>query len=446
MDSKPQNGTATSMECGSEAIKQHFCFDPKYKNLNHGSFGTYPKPVRAVLRSAQDECEARPDTYIRYTFGKNLDVSREAVSKIVHAPVEACVFVPNATTGVNTVLRSLVYEPKDVIFYFDTIYGACEKTVIYLTETTHAEARKVEYTYPLSDEALCDAFEKAISEVKAAGKNPKVAIFDSIVSMPGLRMPFEQLTKLCKKHGLLSLIDGAHCVGHISIDLQEIDPDFFVSNLHKWLFVPRGCALLYVPVRNQHLIRSTLPTSHGFQPLPTEGAAIKNPLPPSRKNAFVTNFEFVGTIDNSPYMCVPAAIEFRKAFTWQGRSGEDAIIAFTEDQAKKAGQVVSGILGTEILDNEAKTLTKCNFANIRLPLDFEVDASGDGDKAIEIAQWLSSTLNNEYDTFIAILVYNNAWWARLSAQVYLDMSDWEWAGHTLKEVCGRVQKGQALEI
>ena len=351
--------------------------------------------------------------------------------------------MPNATTGVNTILRNLVFSLGDTIIYFATIYGACEKTVTYITETTPAEARKVQYTYPISDAALCDAFEKTIIDIKAAGKIPKVGIFDTIVSLPGVRMPFEKLTAICKKHGVLSLIDGAHCIGNIPINLTELDPDFFVSNCHKWLFVPRGCALLYVPVRHQAIMRSTLPTSHGFAPFPVDGQFTNNPLPPSGKSEYITNFEFVGTMDNAPYLSLPAAIKFREALVWQGKSGEEAIMAFTHDQARKAGELVAEALGTEVLENGEGTLGNCTFANVRLPLDYRVVAGGDTAKAVKIAQWIASVLVGEYDTFIATIFYAEAWWVRLSAQVYLDMSDWAWAADTLKQVCERVQNGEA---
>lgn len=296
------------------------------------------------------------------------------------------------------------FAPGDVIAYFATIYGACEKSVAYLEETTPVESIKIEYTYPLSDDALCDAFEKAVSQTKAAGKRIKVAIFDTIVSLPGVRVPFERLVASCRLHGILSLVDGAHGVGHIELDLTKLDPDFFISNCHKWLFVPRGCALLYVPVRNQGLIRSTLPTSHGYLPLPKSGASINNPLPPSTKTPFVNNFQFVGTVDNAPYISLPAALEFRKAITWQGKGGEDAIMGFTQDQARKAGKLVAGILGTEVLENQEGTLGDCNFANVRLPLDAAALTAG-GESPSKITQWITNVLVEEYSTFVAVIFY-----------------------------------------
>ncbi|THX45031.1 PLP-dependent transferase [Aureobasidium pullulans] len=435
----------TGMKCGSELLKNQFLFDPAYRNLNHGSFGTYPRSVRDALRQSQDECEARPDAYIRYAYPKALDVAREAVASLVNAPVQTVVFVPNATTGINTVLRNITFAKGDIILYFATIYGACEKTVTHICETTAAESLKIDYTYPVSDDALCEAFEKAVSQVKAAGQNPRIAIFDTIVSLPGVRVPFERLISACRQHGILSLVDAAHGIGHIPFDLTQLDPDFLVSNCHKWLYTPRGCALLYVPERNQGLIRSTLPTSHGFVPLPTCGAPINNPLPPSTKSAFVVNFEFVGTVDNAPYTSLPAAVEFRKAITWQGKSGEDAIMSYTQDQARKAGKLVAKILNTEVLENAEGTLGNCNFANVKLPLDPTMLAGGETGEAVKIAQWIANKLVDEYNTFIAIIFHAGAWWVRLSAQVYLTMEDWEWAGNILKEVCERVSRGEASQ-
>lgn len=398
------------------------------------------------MRAYQDEVEARPDKFIRYDYPKYLDANREAIAAYLHAPTSTCVFVPNATTGINTVLRNLTYSPNDVIIYFATIYGACEKTVTYITETTPASSYKIEYTYPVSSSALCSAFEDAIAAIKAAGKTPKLAIFDTIVSLPGVRMPFERLTALCKQHSILSCLDAAHGVGHIPLDLGALDPDFFVSNCHKWLFSPRGCAVFYVPERNQHLMRSTLPTSHGFCPLPVEGGGfVNNPLPPSGKSAFVTNFEFMATIDNSPYLCVEPALEFRARLAHGGEVGEEAIAAYCQQQAREAGRLVAGKLGTEVMENEEGELGNCNFSNVRLPLEYAGVAGGVQAEAIKVANWIAQTLVRDYDTFIAIIFYADAWWVRLSAQVYLTMEDWEWAAKVLVEISERVSKGEWKE-
>jgi len=107
--------------------------------------------------------------------------------------------------------------------------------VSYITETTPASAVKIEYTYPVEDEWLVDAFRRQVREVRESGGRVKIAVFDTVVSMPGVRMPFERLTEACREEGVLSCIDGAHGVGHVEVDLGALDPDFFVSNCHKYV-------------------------------------------------------------------------------------------------------------------------------------------------------------------------------------------------------------------
>jgi selenocysteine lyase/cysteine desulfurase len=164
--------------------------------------------------------------------------------QVLNAPSDTVVFVPNATTGINTVLRNLDFQPGDHILYFATIYGACEKTVAYITETTPAKSVKITYAYPVEDDWLVAEFKSKVTDVEKAGGKVKIAIFDTIVSMPGVRVPFERLTAACKELGILSCIDGAHGVGHIKVDLEKLDPDFFVSNCHKYVILTYPLSLI----------------------------------------------------------------------------------------------------------------------------------------------------------------------------------------------------------
>jgi len=202
---------------------------------------------------------------------------------------------------------------------------------------------------------------------------------------------------------------------------------------------------MHIPLRNQHLIRSTLPTSHGY--IPQSGTPV-NPFPPSatHKSAFVVNFDYVGTMDNAPYLCIPAAIKWRESI-----GGEEAIREYCWTLAKEGTKKIAGLLGTEILDNSTATLTRCCMANVRLPLDVgELERlaaqSGVGKDKVGnlVRDWISRTLVNDYDTFMAAMWYGGAWWVRLSGQVYLEMEDFGWAGEVLAKVTERVAKGEWL--
>ena len=141
---------------------------------------------------------------------------------------------------------------------------------------TPVKAVKVEYDYPIGDNELMERFQAKIREVKGQEKGVKLGIFDTIVNLPGVRMLSEKLTEVCREEKVLSCIDVVHGVGHIPIDLGKVDADFFVSNCHKYVYPtpisfpsqsnnilkmalqPPRLRVFHVPLRNQHLIRSSL--------------------------------------------------------------------------------------------------------------------------------------------------------------------------------------------
>lgn len=214
----------------------HFTFDKGYVPLNHGSFGTFPKIVRDYQRKLQDLMEARPDTYLRYTYLELLEQSRKAIAPLLGVSMDEVVFVPNATTGVNTVLRNLVYEKDDVILHFSTVYGACEKTIDSLSETMGIERVCIALDYPAEDEDILRKFKDVVQRLSDTNRNIKVAMFDTVLTFPGALFPWGAIVEACKRLGILSLIDGAHGIGHIDLtNLGEVGPDFFTSNCYKYV-------------------------------------------------------------------------------------------------------------------------------------------------------------------------------------------------------------------
>jgi hercynylcysteine S-oxide lyase len=362
------------------------------------------------------------------------------VAALLRAPVDTCVFVSNATVGVNTVLRNLAWaaDGRDEILYFDTIYSGCAKSVDFIVDSypDRVAARCIPLPYPLEDEEVLARFEAGVAASQAAGRRPRLALFDVVSSLPGVVFPTELIVQSCRRHEMLSLVDGAQGIGMVDIDLGRLDPDFFVSNCHKWLHVPRGCAVFYTPMRNQHLLPSTLATSHGY--VPKSGSRF-NPLPPSSKTTFVNNFEFVGTIDNAPYLCVADSIRWREEVL----GGEKRVLEYTQGLAKAGGLRVAEILGTHVLENQSGTLGRCTMVNVALPLWVGTGPEGkvlSTSEAPGVKQWMEETLIADHNTFIQLFIYQQRFWTRLSAQVYLDMSDFEFGGRVLESMCARAAK------
>lgn len=182
-----------------------------------------------------DLCDVRPDPYIRSKHAELLDVARADVAKLLNAPKNECVFVKNATTGVATVLYNLNFQSGEALIYFEPVYGAVEKGVVSLQEHGPLQSRKVKFQYPIAEDELERRFREVVKKTREEGLKVRAAVFDAIVSNPGVRFPFERFVGICREEGILSVIDGAHGIGHIHLDMSELQPDFFVSNCHKYV-------------------------------------------------------------------------------------------------------------------------------------------------------------------------------------------------------------------
>ena len=147
-------------------------------------------------------------------------------------------------------------------------------------------------------------------------------------------------------------------------------------------------------------------------------------------------FAFVATVDASPYMCVPKALDFRR----QVCGGEDTIRKYCHDIAQAGGQRIAELLGTKVMNNESGTLKNCCFVNVELPLNFAQEF--DPTDAARIAKWMMDQAMETYDTHIPVKYHAGKMWARLSGQIYLELEDFDFGGKVLQELCQRVQRGE----
>lgn len=207
--------------------------------------------------------------------------------------------------------------------------------------------------------------------------------------------------------------------------------------------MPRGCAVFYVPERNHHLIRTSIPTSHGYEPFPKEGQEkVFNPFASSETSYFVELFRFVGTSDVAAYLCIGEALKFRQEIC----GGEDKIMEYCENISNEGGEKVAKLLGTEVMQNREKTLTKCCLTCVKLPLTI---GEGHGEvkeaDAFAVVAWMVKTLTEEHNVFAPPFYHAQSLWIRLSGQIYVEIDDFVTAAGVFKALCERVRNGEYLE-
>lgn len=155
----------------------HFQFAPSYTPLNHGSFGAYPRHIQEKQDEFTKLCHERPDTFIVYDLPDLIDRSRKAVAPLLGVPVDEVVFVPNATTGVNTVLRNLEFAEGDVVVHFSTIYGACEKTLTSISEMMPLACDSILLEYPIQDEEIVRRLKERVVQLRDEDRNVRLCMF-----------------------------------------------------------------------------------------------------------------------------------------------------------------------------------------------------------------------------------------------------------------------------
>lgn len=265
--------------------------EPDVTFLNHGSFGACPIPVLEAQQRFRQQLERQPLKFYR-EFEALLDATKNQLSEFVGADASDLVFVPNATTGINAVLRSLSFRPGDELLTTSQEYNACRNVLNFVAEKTGAKVVVAEVPFPI------DAPEQVIEAViECVSPQTRLALLDHITSQTGLIFPIHELVKELRDRGIDTLVDGAHAPGMVSLNLREIGATFYAGNCHKWLCAPKGAAFLYVRRDRQSLIRP-MTISHGAN------------SPRTDKSRFQLEFDWMGTDDPSAFLCVAEAIKF----------------------------------------------------------------------------------------------------------------------------------------
>jgi selenocysteine lyase/cysteine desulfurase len=403
---------------GKRFGQKYFNFGSDVVNLNHGSFGAIPQVVLEARINHIKDVMAFPDRFFKSDMFSKVPAIRQKVADIVDADVDNLVFVANATTAVNTILRSYPLAKGDKIVFCNTIYGSCRNTIQFLRDRVGIDAIEVVLEYPMSNQEVVDAFTNAID---SAGGTVKMAFFDAVSSMPACVIPWEELCGECRKRGVLSVVDGAHSIGLIPISLGSARPDFFTSNLHKWLFTPNSCALLYVDREHHHLVHP-LPVSAVYL---NDGETLDDV---KEKTRLGDTFLYTGTVDYSSILSATEAIKFREEVC----GGEQAIRKYCFDLAKKGGALVTKEFGTEVLTGKEDHIDTC-MINVRVPWDVPED------KLAEALNQYNKYIMEKWNTFVPIAPYKGQLWSRWSAQVYLDLDDFKYGIKAVKDAIANIK-------
>lgn len=296
-------------------ISKHWMLDPNVAFLNHGSFGACPIAVLRVQEEFRNRLERQPLRFLGREFEGLLDRARDGLAEFVGASSEELVFVPNATTGVNAVLRSLTFSPTDELLTTSQEYNACRNALDFVAARCGAKVVVADIPFPIASPS--QVIEAVLAKVT---ERTRLALIDHVVSQTGLVFPIAQIVQALSNLGIDTLIDGAHAPGMVDLNLTTLGATYYASTCHKWICAPKGAAFLYVKKEKQAEIRP-LTISHGAN------------SPRRDRSKFHLEFDWMGTDDPTAYLTVPSAIAYMGSLL---PGGWDEIRAKNRDKAISA--------------------------------------------------------------------------------------------------------------
>ena len=274
------------------ALRDQWSLDPEVRFLNHGSFGATPRVVLEAQSAWREQLEAQPVRFMARELEGHLDAARACLGPFLGADPDDLAFLPNATHGLNTVLRSLRLEPGDEILTTSHGYNAARTAATFVCERAGATLVEAPLPWPIASPG------QAVEAV-LAGFSPRtrLLLIDHVTSPSGLLLPVAELIEAAAARGVETLVDGAHAPGMFALDLDALGAAYYTGNCHKWLCAPKGAAFLHVRRDLQAGVRP-LAISHGAND------------PRRDRSRFRLEFDWTGSADPSAYLCVPRCIEF----------------------------------------------------------------------------------------------------------------------------------------
>lgn len=379
-----------------------FSLDPAVSYLNHGSFGAVPISVQRTQQRLRDETEANPLKFFVQGLHDRIQHTRRHLAAFLGADPDGSALVPNTTAGVSLILQSVALGPGDEVLLTDHAYGAVALAARRQCRRAGATARTVALPLDAPDAEVVSRVRNALRPGRT-----RLLIVDQLTSPTAKALPVAAIAASAREHDIPVLVDAAHAPGMLPVDVAAIGADFWVGNLHKWAFAPRGTALLAVAPAWRRRI---------------------DPLVVSwqQDEGFPSAVEFQGTVDYTAWLSAPAGLFVLRTL------GADTVREHNAALAAYGQRVVGAALGLEPADLPDPGAPAASMRIVPLPAGLATTVP----EAHALRQHIADKLGVE----TAINAWGGRGWLRLSAQVYNRPEEYEHLAERLPQLLTAVQR------
>ncbi|MFG1602431.1 aminotransferase class V-fold PLP-dependent enzyme [Actinoplanes sp. NPDC049265] len=357
-----------------------FSLDPAVSYLNHGSFGAVPISVQRTQQRLRDEAESNPMKFFAQGLEDRVTHTRRHLAGFLGADPDGSALVGNVTTGVSLVLQSLRIGAGDEVLMTDHGYGAVALAVRRQCRRAGATARTVAVPLTATHAEVAARIRSALRPGRT-----KLLVIDQLTSPTAKAFPVRDVAAAAREHDIPVLVDAAHAPGMLPVDVSAIGADFWVGNLHKWAFAPRGTGLLAVAP----------PWRRRIDPLIVSW---------DQEKGFPHSVEFQGTLDPTAWLSAPAGLFVLRTL------GVDQVRAHNAALAAFGQQIIGEALGCAPDDLPDPGDPHVSMRVVPLPAGLATTPPE--------AHGLRDHLADQLSVETAINAWGGRGYLRLSAQVY----------------------------
>lgn len=248
-----------------QAVRDSFRLDRDHVHLAGLLLASHPVPVRRAIERHRDKLDENPALYVHARRWNHERAARRTAADFLGVDFRDLALCPSTTAGLGLLYGGLAVRPGQELLTTEHDYYATRRALRYKSRSSDASVREMRLfdSAPTVDSAgLVNRLREALRP------ETRVLALTWVHSSTGLKLPVSRIAGMLREHNagrapqdrVLLCIDGVHGLGVEDFTLPELGCDFFVAGTHKWMFGPRGTALLWGRPETQEALQPIIPT------------------------------------------------------------------------------------------------------------------------------------------------------------------------------------------
>ena len=224
-----------------KSIRKDYLLKKDYVNLENGYYCFIPQPTLNKYLEHVKRINFEGSYYMRNQLDLDKRKTAERLSNLVNCDKDELAITRNTTESLDLIISGFPWKKNDEAIFAMQDYGSMQE-MFKLTAKRRGIVNKIISVpnQPENDEEIVSLYEQQIT------KKTKLIMVSHMINITGQILPVKKICEMAHSYNIDVLVDGAHCVGHIDVDIKDLNCDYYGSSLHKWLSAPLGTGLLFV--------------------------------------------------------------------------------------------------------------------------------------------------------------------------------------------------------